>query len=265
MTNPSLRKDRVRLLIFLKRKDGMTFDDWSKHWLETLGPAFASSQAAKQNIIRYEQLHVNQRGKQILLETGYKVPDFDGVAVFEAGSVENLNALYSSDEWTQQIAPNTSKAFKLEACSYSLCVFSTLHENQKPKASLGSRLQESRIQLLVQMKKKAGLSQEEFEKHWLEEYSMVTTKHEPTKEGLNKYEKLHIHQDPFPGMGFSAKLPSDWDGIAVFEAESAEKLLSVLRHEAYLSQAEPAREKFLDKENSGFLPLDVAVFMDQNV
>jgi hypothetical protein len=42
-------------------------------------------------------------------------------------------------------------------------------------------------------------------------------------------------------------------------------LYQVLRHEAYLSRAEPAQGEFLDTENSGFLPLDVAAFMDQNV
>jgi hypothetical protein len=56
------------------------------------------------------------------------------------GSVENLNPVTRPSNW------------KRAAISH-----------QKPKAPLGSRLQGSRIQLPAQMKKKAGLSQEEFE------------------------------------------------------------------------------------------------------
>ncbi|KAK7051492.1 hypothetical protein VNI00_004466 [Paramarasmius palmivorus] len=260
---PSLRTDRVRLLIFVKRKDEMNFDDWSRYWLETHGPIFANTQAAKENIIRYEQLHVNQHAKQILQERGYKVPDFDGVVMFEVESLENLNDLLTSEEWSQKVMPDADKIFEQEGNSSAVYGLSTLHDRQKPKALLGTTLQDGRVQLLVQMKKKAGLSQEEFEKHWLKEYSSVTTGHGPTKEGLSKYEQLHIRRGAIPEMESRAKVPSDWDGIALFEAESVDKLISVLRHEAYLAQAEPAREKFLDKENSRFLPVDVAVLIDK--
>jgi hypothetical protein len=37
------------------------------------------------------QLHVNQHAKQIFQERGYKVPDFDGVVMFEVESLENLD------------------------------------------------------------------------------------------------------------------------------------------------------------------------------
>jgi hypothetical protein len=147
--------------------------------------------------------------------------------------------LITSEEWSQKVIPDSNKIFEQEGNSSSVYSISTLHDKQKLKAPLGVTLQNGRVQLLVQMKKKAGLSQEEFEKHWLEEYSSVTTDHGPTKyeqvrpklsHAHNSADyvdlQLHIRRGAIPEMESSAKVPSDWDGIALFEAESVDKLIS---------------------------------------
>ncbi|EEB96068.1 hypothetical protein MPER_04860, partial [Moniliophthora perniciosa FA553] len=103
MATPTLRKDRVRLVVFVKRKAGMSFEDWSNYFLKTHGPIFLNTQIAKQNLIRYEQLHVNQAAKQLFEAAGYKVPEFDGVVVFEAESYEKIVATITSEEWFREV------------------------------------------------------------------------------------------------------------------------------------------------------------------
>lgn len=237
----------------------MSFEDWSNYWLKTHGPIFLNTQIAKQNLIRYEQLHVNQTAKQMFEAAGYKVPDFDGVVVFEAESYEKLVATITSEEWFREVIADGDKIFDQDGRSYGYYAFSTLLDKGK-KAVPGPKFQEGRAQLIVQMTKKEGLSREDFEKYWLEEHSKILTGFEPAKEGLSKHEQLHVHiLESHPEVK-----PTEWDGIALFEAESIEKIGSILSSEEYRALAEPDQAKFLDKKR-GFLPVDVAVLMDQDV
>ncbi|KAK7051502.1 hypothetical protein VNI00_004476 [Paramarasmius palmivorus] len=264
MAIPALRKDRVRMLIFVKRKDGLSFEEWSKYWLETHGPIFTSTEVAKQNIMRYEQLHVNQVAKQRLEAAGFKVPDFDGVVVLEAESYDKIVATVTADEWHQKVIPDGDKIFKQESNRYGYYAIATLHEKTKPKTPPAPRFAEGKAQFLVQMKRKEGLSQDEFENYWLEEHSKIITGFAPAKEGLTKYEQLHINREPIAGVDIE-KLRPEWDGVALFEAESVDNISAVLTSEGYRALADPAQAKFLDRMNSGFLPVDVAVLLDRDV
>ena len=55
-TIPPVRKDRVRLVGFMAKKEGLTDAEFFKYWHEVHGPLFASLEIVKKNLTLYEQV-----------------------------------------------------------------------------------------------------------------------------------------------------------------------------------------------------------------
>ena len=53
---PPIRHDKVRLIILLYRKQGMSQEDFSTYWRETHSGVFASLTIVKRNLLKYEQV-----------------------------------------------------------------------------------------------------------------------------------------------------------------------------------------------------------------
>lgn len=64
----------IRLVTLLKRKPGMTHDEFLNYWFNTHGPLIANCSAAKY-VRRYEQHPVSWPA------AGQREPDFDGVTI----------------------------------------------------------------------------------------------------------------------------------------------------------------------------------------
>ena len=62
-------------------------------------------------------------------------------------------------------------------------------------------------------------------------------------------------------MGFS--LPT-WRGIAVFEAESYEKILEVFTSQEYQNIGFPDEQNFLDRSKTVFFPGTLITYIDKN-
>ncbi|KAF8206286.1 hypothetical protein K438DRAFT_1816945 [Mycena galopus ATCC 62051] len=72
----SYRTDRVRLVILVKRKPGLSKEEFQKYWSETHGPLFASLDIAKKKLFKYEQAHTNHAVlEQMAQMTGAPIPD----------------------------------------------------------------------------------------------------------------------------------------------------------------------------------------------
>jgi hypothetical protein len=52
----TFRPDRVRLAILMKRKPGMSKEEFSRYWAEVHSPLFTSLDIVKANIVKYEQV-----------------------------------------------------------------------------------------------------------------------------------------------------------------------------------------------------------------
>lgn len=51
----SIRPDYAHLLFLLKRKEGLTWEQFSNYWHETHAKLFVSLEIVKSNILAYEQ------------------------------------------------------------------------------------------------------------------------------------------------------------------------------------------------------------------
>ena len=64
----------------------------------------------------------------------------------------------------------------------------------------------------------------------------------------------------FSAVGFPI---CDFDGIAIFKAESYEKILECFTNEEYLTVVVPDEEKFLDRDRIAILPSDLVTIIDK--
>ncbi|KAF9055184.1 hypothetical protein BDZ89DRAFT_937714 [Hymenopellis radicata] len=86
----SLRTDRVRAIIMLKRKKGTAKEEFSKHWADVHGPLVLKSRIFTEKILKYEQLHVNDETNAVFSNLGLTTGDWDGVGYFEAKSFDDM-------------------------------------------------------------------------------------------------------------------------------------------------------------------------------
>ncbi len=55
-TIPPVRKDRVRLVGFMAKKEGLSDAEFYRYWHEVHGPVFANLEIVKKNILKFEQV-----------------------------------------------------------------------------------------------------------------------------------------------------------------------------------------------------------------
>lgn len=50
--------ERVRMLLLLKRKVGMSHEEFVQYWVEEHAPLFASLQIVQRNVLKYELVSI---------------------------------------------------------------------------------------------------------------------------------------------------------------------------------------------------------------
>jgi uncharacterized protein (TIGR02118 family) len=82
----------IKLVFCLRRKDGLSREEFQRYWRETHAPLVASH-AETLNIRRYVQVHALDAGTQAAIRASRNAPEeFDGVAELWWDSLETLAA-----------------------------------------------------------------------------------------------------------------------------------------------------------------------------
>ncbi|KAJ7634690.1 hypothetical protein FB45DRAFT_909575 [Roridomyces roridus] len=92
------RTDRVRLAILLKRKPGLSKEEFDNYWADVHGPMFTSMEISK-DVVKYEQTRPNQDMVDFLRATGFSVPEYDGMVVVEHESHAAMAEMFQADEF----------------------------------------------------------------------------------------------------------------------------------------------------------------------
>ncbi len=90
----------VKLFALLRRRDGMTHDEFVTHWRDRHGPLIASDPDLARHLRRYEQ-HVRHRPDALSGTQGC-----DGVAVQWFDSIDDFVAFVSEPVYAEKIAPD---------------------------------------------------------------------------------------------------------------------------------------------------------------
>ena len=102
----------VKLFAMLKRKDGMSHDEFVDHWLNTHGPLIASTPALARHIVRYEQ-HVRHGPEPLSGNEGY-----DGVTVQWFESMDGFVGFMSEPEYAELIHPDEGRFLDMSGLVY---------------------------------------------------------------------------------------------------------------------------------------------------
>ncbi|KAL1739827.1 hypothetical protein HDZ31DRAFT_47477 [Schizophyllum fasciatum] len=103
----SLRKDRVRMAILVKRRKDMSYDDFADYWLNHHAKVFMSTRIVHKCLLRYEQMHISAGTAKAWNELkGIPITNFDGIAMFEAESYEDIQEMWDSEEYQTVIYPD---------------------------------------------------------------------------------------------------------------------------------------------------------------
>jgi uncharacterized protein (DUF1330 family) len=88
------------------------------------------------------------------------------------------------------------------------------------------------VLLITHLKRKAGMTPEEFQQHWEHTHGPLVRQH------MGKYIERYEQHPPLPGQ--------EWDGIAIMTFSGPEKFDQFLKDPAYPKEIFPDEQRFLD-------------------
>ncbi|KII84841.1 hypothetical protein PLICRDRAFT_45648 [Plicaturopsis crispa FD-325 SS-3] len=122
-------------------------------------------------------------------------------------------------------------------------------------------LRTDRVRMVVLVRRKEGISREEFARYWVGQHSQLFAGLAVTKKNILKYEQGHVDSDMERSLGAIGGEP--YDCFSFVEAESFEKMAAVLSDEEFLNTIPQDEEKWLDRSATRFFPLNIATVLDQ--
>lgn len=90
----------VKLVCFLKRREGMTREEFYDHWENHHAPLIAGTPELARHIVRYEQLRVTAHAEWMGTE------GFDGITLQWMTGPEAFEAFISEPTYAELIAPD---------------------------------------------------------------------------------------------------------------------------------------------------------------
>jgi uncharacterized protein (TIGR02118 family) len=102
----------VKLFALLRRREGMTREEFVAHWRDQHGPLIASEPTLARHILRYEQ-HVRHR-PDLLSGT----EDCDGVAVQWFDSIDDFVGFMSEPKYAELIAVDEQRFLDMDKVEF---------------------------------------------------------------------------------------------------------------------------------------------------
>ncbi|KAL0069467.1 hypothetical protein AAF712_003502 [Marasmius tenuissimus] len=184
-----IRADRVRILIFVKRKEGTTQEEFDRYWLHEHSKLYSKFVANKKNPLIYEQLHVNQEEREKMKKHGVPVLNYDGVVSFDVDSFQGFEDVLDDEYWNV-IVPDEAEFSNRGACVIARVKVAPVVPFEEDKAGLPDKeVRKNRGRMLIVFERKEGLSDEEFTKAWLHTHPDVI-KTTPLGKKVIKYDQV---------------------------------------------------------------------------
>ncbi|KAG6846537.1 hypothetical protein H0H93_013356 [Arthromyces matolae] len=100
-------KNPVRMLVFLKRKPGITHEEFGSFWRTKHAKAFLALDIVKKNVINYEQIHIKQHPK-IPGVLGLPLQGWDGIVLLDGESYEKLFEVFEDKQFNATVLPENA-------------------------------------------------------------------------------------------------------------------------------------------------------------
>ncbi|KAI0718984.1 hypothetical protein C8T65DRAFT_569796 [Cerioporus squamosus] len=127
-TKPSLRTDRVRLVVLMAPKPGLSFEEFDRYWLDVHANVFSSIPIAKRNLLKYEQFHLDPKYDGVIAASSLAKSKslFRGIAIFEATSLDKIFEIFQDKDYLEKVVPDELKFFDHENAQMLAGPFATI-------------------------------------------------------------------------------------------------------------------------------------------
>jgi uncharacterized protein (TIGR02118 family) len=238
----------IKLAVLLKRKSGMSFEDFDAYWEGPHGDLVVSLPNFTRHVRRYSQAHIvdpDYGGEGM----AWPKAAFDGIAEVWFDSIEDMEAAFNEPDFVEQVGADDPKFIDPE--SVSILVTREV-EKIAPNGDPG-------VKLSVVIKRKEGMSFEDFDHYWdVDHAELVTSVPEFTRH-VRRYVQAHLVPE-YTGEGDESKLQSQWgkaafDGIAELWFDSTEDMVAAFNEPKFLELIGPDDPNFIDPPNTELMVL----------
>ncbi|KAK1227143.1 hypothetical protein PQX77_009883 [Marasmius sp. AFHP31] len=252
---------RVRMMMWFRKNSNMTFQEFSDHWRLPHTDLFLNTAAVKRNMLKYEQLHVNQEWKQKFASEGYNVPDYDGIMIAEAATMDKVLECFSNDEYNDIVLPDSFIFSDMTSAVYgAFDIANSINKEPNPPAYKVIRTDTKRA--LVDFTHKNGMSYADFTTYFrnTNPAKINTLISSGVGKDVTKYEQLTISSTestvPNPFTPFSG-----WDAVAQVAGPNFQYLLDTSKNSQFVSLMQEDAPNFVNTA-VGFqvIPVDVVSF-----
>ncbi|KAJ8090221.1 hypothetical protein PM082_018816 [Marasmius tenuissimus] len=253
---------RVRMMMWFRKNANLTFQQFSDHWRQPHTNLFLNTAAVKKNMLRYEQLHVNQEWKAKFAAQGYTVPNYDGIMIAEAATMDKILECFSNDEYNDIVLPDSFYFADMNSAVYgAFDIARSINKEPNPPAYKVIRTDTKRA--VVDFTHKNGMSYTDFTTYFRNTNpAKVNTLISSTGVGkdITKYEQLTL--SPTPSTVSNPFIPfSGWDAVAQVAGPTHKYLLDTSKTPQFISLMQQDAPNFVNTA-AGFhvIPVDVVSF-----
>jgi uncharacterized protein (TIGR02118 family) len=228
----------IKLICFVKRNPALSVDEFHDHWRTKHAPLIRDTPGVADRIVRYEQ---NHRTADDYARGG----DFDGVAIQWFDSMDDFVAMVSDAEYQARVAPDEEALLDRGRLVWILT------DEEEVVVAGPERRDDSVIKLICMVKRRAGMSIDDFHRHWRTVHSPLNCNTPSIAQYFVRYERNHRNEADYERTG-----SSDFDGTAVEWYPSVQAFYDMIGEPAYRELIAPDEDKFLDRDNLVWLLTD---------
>ncbi|KAL0059460.1 hypothetical protein AAF712_013804 [Marasmius tenuissimus] len=273
---------RVRMMMWFRKNPNMSFKDFSDHWRLPHTDLFLNTAAVKRNMLKYEQLHVNQEWKQKLIAQGYNVPNFDGIMIAEAATMDKvleasrkelacfighmltalLQQCFSNDDYNDIVLPDSFIFSDMTSAVYgAFDIATSINKEPNPPAYKVIRTDIKRA--VIDFTHKNGQSYTDFTNYFRNTHtakinSLISSS--GVGKDITKYEQLTLNSkqstvpNPFTPM-------SGWDAAAQVTGPNFQYLLDNGKNTQFVTLMQQDSPNFVNLATGyQFIPVDVVSY-----
>ncbi|KAJ8085210.1 hypothetical protein PM082_004004 [Marasmius tenuissimus] len=257
-----IAEDRVRMMMWFRRNPNMTFEEFSDYFRLPHANLFLNTTVVKRNVMLYEQLHVNQNWKNLLADMGYPVPNYDGVMILEAATMDKALECFSNPEYNDIVLPDSMLFSDMSSAVYGPFVVASSIEKE-PSPTVFNAIRNDTKRAVIAFTHKEGMSYTSFTNYFRNvNPPKINALADSTGIGeeLLKYEQLTLSTSPVTVSNPFTPMKG-WDAVAQVAGPTYQYLLQTSDSLPFSRLITNDANNFVDVD-AGYqiLPVDVVSF-----
>ncbi|KAK1224832.1 hypothetical protein PQX77_012245 [Marasmius sp. AFHP31] len=253
---------RVRMMLWFRKNANLTFQQFSDYWRGPHADLFLNTAAVKANMLKYEQLHVNQEWMQKFAAQGYTVPNYDGILIAEAATADKILECFSGDEYNDNVLPDSMYFTDFSSAGYGF--FDIAHSiNTEPSPPAYKVIRTDTKRVVVDFTHKNGMSYTDFTTYFRNTHAAKVNNfisNTGVGQDITKYEQLTLSPAqstvPNPFTPFSG-----WDAVAQVAGPTHKYLLDTSKNPQFITLIQQDAPNFVNTAAAvEVIPVDVVSF-----